>query len=244
MEHVFRFGFDLVYREQLDSLMKLKWPLLACENVPWALHTPLCTLQSWSPAGLILDSSFSAGMVGEATNFVDMDLDRRSVTSWEVESAREDGELPTALPVATMSVNSSLGLPNESFQHAEHSRSLALISKNVTPTKMVKTRSFSKYEDELELIFDSESDLEEQACVDQLTENMTSIVCKPWEDHAAREFDLVLSRTCGNDRIIKLNAKVNHQFSFSFCTLFIVIANSLLNDLDNLTGQDKRGIPS
>ncbi|KAJ8505625.1 hypothetical protein OPV22_006511 [Ensete ventricosum] len=194
--------------EQLDSLMKLKWPLLACENVPWALHTPLCTLQSWSPAGLIPDSSFSAGMVGQATNFVDMDLDRRSVTSWEVESAREDGELPTALPVATMSVNSSLGLPNESFQHAEYSRSLALISKNVTPTKMVKTRSFSKYEDELELILDSESEREEQACVDQLTENVTSIVCKPWEDHAAREFDLVLSKTCGNDRTVKLNAKV------------------------------------
>ncbi|RWW29235.1 hypothetical protein GW17_00006254, partial [Ensete ventricosum] len=230
--------------EQLDSLMKLKWPLLACENVPWALHTPLCTLQSWSPAGLIPDSSFSAGMVGQATNFVDMDLDRRSVTSWEVESAREDGELPTALPVATMSVNSSLGLPNESFQHAEYSRSLALISKNVTPTKMVKTRSFSKYEDELELILDSESEREEQACVDQLTENMTSIVCKPWEDHAAREFDLVLSKTCGNDRTVKLNAKVNPQFSLFFCAFLIVSANSLLNDLDNLTGQDQRGIPS
>lgn len=220
LEHAFRLGLDLVYREQLDFLTKLKWPSLTYENVPWALHTPRCTLQNWSLAGLLPDSlSSSAVMVGQVTNNVDTDLDRRSVTSWDVESAREDGELPTTLPVATLPVDSPVAVSSEQPPHFEHSRSLALISKNVTPSKMVKTHSFSKYDDDLELVLDSESDTEMQ--VDEQNDNKESVVTKPWEDYAAREFDFVLSRIYGNDRIIKLNAKVKYNFS-SFPLLLAV----------------------
>lgn len=36
------------YREQLDSLIKLQWPALTCRTVPWASHTRLCSLHSWT----------------------------------------------------------------------------------------------------------------------------------------------------------------------------------------------------
>lgn len=213
----FRFGFDLVYREQLDSLAKLKWPSLIYENVPWALHTPLCTLQKWSPAGLIPDSSFSVSIAGHATNNVDLDMDRRSVTSWEVESAREDGELPTALPVATMPVDAPVSLSSEPLQLVDRSRSLALMSKNVTPMSMVQTRSFSKYEDELELVLDSDSEVEEQTYSNHLNDNASSVVSKPWEDSAAKEFDLIFGRNHGKDSVVKLNVKVNDHCTLLLC---------------------------
>ncbi|XP_010943078.2 THO complex subunit 5A [Elaeis guineensis] len=193
--------------EQLDSLMKLRWPLLAYGDIPWALHDPLCTLQNCSSSELIPDSSsFSAVVVGQVAHVIDLDLDRRSVTSWEVESAREDGELPTALPAANSPDDSKVTMANGSSEHVEHSRSLALITKSVTPSKKVKSRVLRKSEDDLELILDSDSELEEHTCIDQEIENVR--VGKPWEDHAAKEFTLILTRTYENERNAKLNAKV------------------------------------
>ncbi|KAG6509070.1 THO complex subunit 5A-like [Zingiber officinale] len=200
--------------EQLDSLAKLKWPLLIYDNVPWASHTPVCTLQKWLPAGLIPDSSFSTSIAGQATNNVDLDMDRRSVTSWEVENAREDGELPTALPVATMPVDAPVSLSSEPLQLVDRSRSLALMSKNVTPVSMIKTRSFSKYEDELELVLDSDSEAEEQAYSNHLNENASSVVSNPWEDSAAKEFDFILGRNHGKDSVVKLNTKVKISIEY------------------------------
>lgn len=205
------------YREQLDSLMKLRWPLLAYGDIPWALHDPLCNLQNWSSSELIPDSSsFSAVVVGQVAHVIDLDLDQRSVTSWEVESAREDGELPTVLPAANLPDDSKVTMAKGSSEHVEHSRSLALITKSVTPSKKVKSRMLRKSEDDLEFMLDSDSDIVEQTCIDQEIENVR-VVGKPWEDHAAKEFTLVLTRTYENERIAKLNAKV-HSF---LCPFFI-----------------------
>lgn len=196
----------MAYREQLDSLAKFKLPLLADENVPWATYTPSCTLQHWSAAGPILNSSVVASE--QVVNYVGHDRDRRSVTPWEeTESAREDGELPASLHAASLSEEPEKSIP-DGFSELEHSRGLALITKSITPTKKVKSQYFSKQDDDPELMLDSESDLEEQSCLGLDTEDASKAVEEPWEDHANREFLLILSRKDRSERIVKLEAKV------------------------------------
>jgi len=194
----------LTYREQLDSLSKLKMPQLMDGNVPWASHTPSCTLQHWSAVGVIL----TVIPAEKVANSVGHDRERRSVTPWEeTESAREDGELPVAPPAPTSSEDPRKTTSN-GFSELEHSRGLALITKSLTPTKQLKSQTFSKYDDDSELMLDSESDLEEQTCLDSEPEDASMDIEKPWEDHATREFHLVLSKRDRNDCNIKLEAKV------------------------------------
>lgn len=197
---------------QLDSLIKLKWPPLAYENTPWALHTPLCTLNSWSLAGTFPNSSSlvaAAAATGVATVSVDHDLDKRSVTSLEeVESTREDGELPLALPVASKSDDSLITLSNGASNLIEHSRSLSLISKSITHPKKIFSRSFSMSEDNPEIMLDSESETEEQTCTELDTEDASCIVEKPWKEHGSKEFSLILSKIFGSGQAMKLEAKV------------------------------------
>ncbi|XP_072952849.1 THO complex subunit 5A [Typha angustifolia] len=200
---------QMALMEQLDSLMKLRWPPLAYRNVPWALQTPLCNLHSWSPAGVIPDSSsLSSVVVRKATGGADLDLDIRSVTSWEeIESTREDGELPTAV---------TSNLPNDPSiaDLLDHSRSLTLISKSITPTKKSSSQVLGRNEDYPELmLLDSESETE-QACTDLEAENESLIVDKTWEDYATREFNLVLSKKIGNERIVELEAKVKISMEY------------------------------
>ncbi|PKU79903.1 hypothetical protein MA16_Dca012091 [Dendrobium catenatum] len=194
------------YREQLNFLVKLKWPLLDNENVPWALHTPLCNLQQWLPVRPVVDSSVSAVTAEKLVGSVGHELDRRSVPPSEIESAREDGELPMALPATVFPDDSSTKISNVSSD-LESSRSLTLISKNITPPKMVKSSSFGRHEDDLDLILDMESDVEEKVCIESETD-IVGATEKPWVDHAAREFHLVLCRKDGNEQMLKLEATV------------------------------------
>lgn len=62
-------------------------------------------MQSWLPVGFV-PASLLTGMVGQSALSLHRDLERRSVTSWEIESAREDGELPTTVPDAKLSDDS------------------------------------------------------------------------------------------------------------------------------------------
>nr|CAD1826232.1 unnamed protein product [Ananas comosus var. bracteatus] len=206
---------------QLDSLIKLKWPPLAYENTPWALRTPLCTLNGWSPAGAFPNSSSlaaaaaAAAATGVATVSVDHDLDKRSVTSLEeVESTREDGELPLALPVASKSDDSLITLSNGASNLIEHSRSLSLISKSITHPKKIFSRSFSMSEDNPEIMLDSESETEEQTCTELDTEDASCIVEKPWKEQGSKEFNLILSKIFGSGQAMKLEAKVKISIEY------------------------------
>lgn len=191
--------------EQLHSLAKLKMPSLMDENVPWASHAPSCTLEHWSAAGLVLNSSSAAAE--HAANSFGPDQGRRSVTPWEeTENAREDGELPV-VPIAETLSEDPIEITSNGFSELEHSRGLALITKSITPTKKVKSQFFSKLDDDSELMLDSESDLEEQ-CLDSESEDVSMICEKPWEDHGTREFHLELSKKDENGRIMKLFAKI------------------------------------
>lgn len=186
--------------------MKLKWPLLDDKNVPWAFHIPLCNLQQWSPARPVVDSSVSTATADIVAGAVDHEIDRRSVPPWEVESAREDGELPMAPPTTAFPDDSRTNISNGSSE-PDSSRSLTLILKNITPPKMVKSSSFGRHEDDLDLVLDIESESEDKTCV----ESETEIVCsaeEPWIDQSAREFYLVLHRKDGNEQMLKLEATV------------------------------------
>ncbi|KAK8970678.1 hypothetical protein KSP40_PGU021461 [Platanthera guangdongensis] len=198
--------------EQLNFLLNLKWPLLDNENVPWALHTPLCSLQQWLSVGPLVDSSSSAIISEKAADSVDLELDRRSVPPWELENAREDGELPMTLPAAA-SPDDSRARSSNDFPDFDSSRSLALISKNITPPKMVKSLSMGRHEDDYDLIVDMESDVEDQMCIELETE-IVDVIEKPWVDHAAKEFHLVLCRKDGKERILKLEAKVQISIEY------------------------------
>ncbi|XP_058097167.1 THO complex subunit 5A [Magnolia sinica] len=208
--------------EQLDSLTKLKWPPLIYENVPWGLHTASCTLQSWLSVGstpIQASSSLSAVATEKIPNSLELDMDGRSAAFREdVESAREDGELPIVLQAPTLLNDSKLSSSRGS--DLEHSRHLALISKSMMPGNKGRSMSFKKPEDNMDLILDSESDLEELVFVERETENAAStggheMVGNSWEDYAVREFCLVLSKkTERNERHINLEAKIKISMEY------------------------------
>ncbi|GMH04032.1 hypothetical protein Nepgr_005871 [Nepenthes gracilis] len=207
--------------EQLELLMKLKWPSLTCETVPWALHKPLCSLHSWSPIGSssnvdvympVIDVEQGPGSSDTTT------VNGRSGDSKEVvEIATEDGELPSLVLATTVTKDDKL--PKEGLDR-EHSRGLALISKGmVSFVKTVKSQSFRRHDDDPDLTLDSESDLDELAKVELEAGNPSNprynAEEKLWMDHGAKEFLFVLTRKMDkNEEDVKLEAKVKISIEY------------------------------
>ncbi|KAF5747042.1 THO complex subunit 5B-like isoform X1 [Tripterygium wilfordii] len=205
----------LVLVGQLDSLLKLKWPSLNYGSVPWALHSPLCNLHGWSAAGLATSGASSLPVIDteQVQEPIDVNMDGKSGTrNNESESAREDGELPSLLPVASVGRNDKL--TSSKLSNLEHSRQLSLISKNViSPLSKAKSPSFRKHDD-LDLWLDTDSEVDEPTHVEPGTENAASIRCyemvqESWVDYGVEEYYLVLSRKLDfNERNVSLEAKV------------------------------------
>ncbi|XP_047161191.1 THO complex subunit 5A-like isoform X2 [Vigna umbellata] len=132
---------QLALLEQLESLAKLDWPRLSCRSIPWAFHTPLCNLDSWSPVRLppVPRESSSPTVIDEEEHVqepMDADVNERSdVTKAEPESITEDGELPTLLP---------------NMSKLDHSTQLNLISKSILPP-LNKIRKISADENNVNL---------------------------------------------------------------------------------------------
>ncbi|XP_052202749.1 THO complex subunit 5A [Diospyros lotus] len=212
---------QLALAEQLDLLSKLKWPLLPSENIPWALHTPSCSLHGWSLVGSSPNHASSLPIVdvekGQGTSNIEMD--GRSIASKEeVENAREDGELPYLLP--TSSIVNDVKLTPVKGSDFEHSKGLSLISKSmVSSLTRTKSQSFKK-NDEEELILDSESDLDELTQIDQETGNSARIACfevveNSWADYGVQEYCLSLTKIEENNkRSMKLEAKVKISMEY------------------------------
>ncbi|XP_043709413.1 THO complex subunit 5B-like [Telopea speciosissima] len=210
---------------QLDFLMKLKWPPLTYENVPWASHNPLCNLQSWSSVGPSPHqvSSLPAVALEQVAEPLDLDTEGRSGTlREEMESAREDGELPAVVQVPTIINDTKLPdakTPVSKVTDVEHSRRLILLSKSVVPTfKKTKSLSFQKIDEDLELTLDDESDLDEASQFEREPESAANIGCHKmvsWEDYGVKEFCLVLNRKIGKtERAINLEAKVKISMEY------------------------------
>ncbi|KAF8410071.1 hypothetical protein HHK36_002593 [Tetracentron sinense] len=213
---------QLALAEQLDLLMKLKWPMLTYESVPWALHTPSCNLHSWSPIEPSHNPSSSLSAVAMEQVPVPLDLDMvggSGMSREEMESAREDGELPSLVLVAAPKNDAKL--PSSKGSDLEHSRHLALISKSmISPITKRKPQSYRKEDEELDFILDTESDLDEPAQIEPETDNAASIgsyemVEKTWVDYGVREFCLVLTRRMDTtERNIKLEAKIKISMEY------------------------------
>ncbi|CAK9135320.1 unnamed protein product [Ilex paraguariensis] len=217
----------LALAEQLDLLTKLRWPALTCESVPWASHTPLCSLHSWLPMGSAPSQALYLPVtdVEQVQGPADIDVDGVSGTSKEViENAREDGELPTLIPVAPVVkdvkltpsevVNDVKLMPSKGYD-LEHSRRLALISKSiVSPINRGKSLSFKKHDEDADLLLDSESDVDEHAQINPETENAdnsggSEIGKRSWANCGVQEYCLVLTRKLDSDeRIMHLEAKI------------------------------------
>jgi hypothetical protein len=107
--------YGCVYREQLDSLAKLKCPLPNSHAFPWIEYTPKATLQTWAEighTGLKLSSSFASfaslalpsshstvrvqsTLLFEAQPVVEEGLVGIG-TLLDGEAGKEDGELPSS----------------------------------------------------------------------------------------------------------------------------------------------------
>lgn len=211
------FGISLlVYREQLESLAKLEWPLLSRKSVPWALHTPSCYMDGWSPVRALSNEASSLAVADKEEHnqeAMDVDVVEKSGTMKEdLEGVREDGELPSLLP--NMSVVGDGKPPNSKGSNLDHSKQLSLISKSVTPSLKVKSRSFKNYDENTDILLDVESDLDEPAQIQPETEDKIYDNCSTkceisWMDYGVKEFCLVLSRKIGvNKKNMNLEAKV------------------------------------
>lgn len=200
----------MAYRAQLDLLMKLKWPALSCESVPWALHNPLCNLHGWSPVGPPPIQALSLPIIDteQVRESIDADtIEQPGTSKEELESTREDGELPSLVPAAF--VNGDVKLSRSKGSNLEHSRQLALISKSlVSPISVAKSQSFKKPDEDLDLILDTDSDQDAPAYIEPEVENY-EMDNMSWVDYGAREFCLVLTKNKDTDKSRwKLEAKV------------------------------------
>ncbi|QCE16528.1 THO complex subunit 5 [Vigna unguiculata] len=202
---------QLALLEQLESLAKLDWPRLSCKSVPWAFHTPLCNLDSWSPVRLppVPRESSSSAVIDEEERVqepMDADVNERSdATKAEPESITEDGELPTLLP---------------NMSKLDHSTQLNLISKSIVlPLNKIRSQSFKKYDDSSDFLLDTESDLDEPAQTELEHENTLSNYHErnsvSWMDHGLKEFCLVLCRKISADENnVNLEAKIKISMEY------------------------------
>lgn len=208
------------YREQLDSLMKLKWPDLSCESVPWALHTPLCNFISCSPVGTPPNQGSSLIELEQVPQPIDV-VERFGSSKEEVENAREDGELPSLIPV--LSAASDIELTSSKESNLDHFRQLALISKSiVSPIGKAKSQNFKKRDEDSILLLDIESDMDEPAYMEPEEEQVDPVQCfevdRKWVHYGVREFSLILTRNIGTDKkTVKLEAKVADKVPLVSC---------------------------
>lgn len=201
------------YREQLDLLMKHELPVVNCEDAPWALHKVLCALDSWLHIRSSASKSCSLTLnnVEQVPEPMEIDVDGRSISGKEdLESIREDGELPS-LVTAAASLTSSNHTPSKVSNHAR-SRQLALMTKNLdSPISKGKSPSFKKYEDDLDLVLDDDSEVDEPATEAHVEAVGPEKADNSWVDYGAREFALVLSRKIDGGKLWKLEATVTSK---------------------------------
>ncbi|KAH1065603.1 hypothetical protein J1N35_030590 [Gossypium stocksii] len=215
-----RIKAELALAEQLDSLSKLKWPALNCKSVPWALHTPLCSLHSWSSVGSKVNEASSQPVIDSepVQEHMDVDMDGRSgISKEELEGFREDGELPSLLSVP--SVTNDAKLTPLKGSSLNHSKQLALISKSIlSPGSRGKLPSFKKHDDDSVFMLETDSEVDEP--LETETENSSSTQCceiaeKSWVDCGIKEFVLLLTRkmdTTGHN--MKLEAKIKISMEY------------------------------
>lgn len=220
----------MTHREQLDSLEKLKWPVLTCDNVPWASHKPSCSLQGWSLVGYAKsqESSLTIMEKEKVRDPLDVDmLGKSGISREDIDGAREDGELP-ALVSSTSILDNAQPTPLRT-PNLEHSKQLTLISKSITPqTNYSRMLSFSKHDEDYELMLDVDSDQDEPMQTELAADDVASIPSnditrKTWMDYGSKEYCLVMTRNTDSPaKNLKLQAKVTFCLIIFLQKLFLL----------------------
>ncbi|KAG9129537.1 hypothetical protein Leryth_025088 [Lithospermum erythrorhizon] len=194
---------QLALMEQLDSVMKLKWPGVTCKSVPWASHSPKCSLISCKPVSGSPSQALPVPNTEQVPATLAIDKGEKSSLRLEIGTNREDGELPYLNPVGSATSDAVI-TPTKNMD-LEHSMRMSLISKNViSPMTMGKSPSFRKHEDDVDLILDSDSELDEPAKDELETEDVLgggefNLCDRAWINVGVREYCLVLTRKSDND---------------------------------------------
>ncbi|XP_065881136.1 THO complex subunit 5B-like [Euphorbia lathyris] len=234
---------QLALVEQLDSLMKLQWPPLNCENVPWALHSPFCNLHGWSSARPSAIQTSSVPDTDKVLELMDVDVQKGSgISKEELEGAREDGELPSLVA----SVSNNVKLNSSRSSNVEHTKQLALISKSaISPISKTKSLSFKKHDEDSDLLLDTDSDQDDLASFEPEVENEASAEQdkmneKLWVEYGAKEHLLVLTRNMdakgGN---VKLEAKIKISMEYPLRPpLFALSLHSTGENHDETVGSE------
>ncbi|KAK9733328.1 hypothetical protein RND81_04G060300 [Saponaria officinalis] len=209
---------QLTLAEQLAFLLELKWPLINYKSVPWASHKHLCCFHSWAPLGSSssLEASLPKADIELGHDLMDVSLAGRAGTSKEeIGIVTEDGELPslTQPPAVLNNDRTTSDITQESS--LDRSKSRTLTAKSVAPpVKTVRTQSFGRYEEDADLLLDSDSEGEDGAKTEREVE-LTSIERKPWVDYGVQEFSLCLTRKRDIDEAnVELEAKIKISMEY------------------------------
>ncbi|XP_055833705.1 THO complex subunit 5A-like [Solanum dulcamara] len=204
---------QLALVEQFDSLMNLNWPALVGRRVPWASHDPRCSLHAWFPLGSspsqVSSLAFTETEQGQRPTEVVVD-GKSAFSKEEVESTREDGELPSLVPATSINDTNVTPIKRTDF---DHSAKLAFISKSTSsPITKGKSPSFKKYGDDTDLILESDSEMDDIVQIEQDSDNTPGsggVSDKSWVDCKVQEYCLVLIRKMDNEeRKMKLESKI------------------------------------
>ncbi|KAH6823157.1 THO complex [Perilla frutescens var. hirtella] len=207
---------QLALAELLDSLGNLKWPTLTCESVPWASHMPRCKLHGWSSMTSAGNSSGSlpVGDVEQGQDSTNVDAPIKTGASKEdMETIKEDGELPSLVSAATGANDAKLTPSEGSEFEFEHSGRLSIIS---PLTNKGKSPSFKRQEDDIDLMLESENE-DEPVQLEEHSDNVSrpAVIDNAWIDYGIKEYTLVLVQKLNNDdRIMKLKAKIKISMEY------------------------------
>lgn len=212
-------------------LKKLKFPTLTCD-VPWTSHKQRCNLRSW----LSLTSSVSCtpstpvadGELGHGPTSVDADR-KIGMSREDKEITTEDGELLSLVPATAgvADVTPSKG------SELDNSGSLSLMSKSImSPITKGKSPSFKRLEDDIDLMMESDNELEEPIQVEEISDGVSPFggsarIEDLWVDCGTQEYSLVLiQKLDNNERNVKLESKV--KLIVTFCLFLLCCLHCLL----------------
>lgn len=189
---------------------------MTCENVPWATHTPQCKLHGWlsTASSGNRTTSLPVGDVEQGQDdFIGVDAHTKAgMSKEEMETTKEDGELPSLVPVAAVGVSDANLTPIKGSD-LEHLGRLSLASMSIMSplTPKGKSPGLKKQEDEIDLMLESENELDEPVQAEEQSDNLegSSMIKNLWADYGIQEYTLVLTQKLDYDgRIMKLEAKV------------------------------------
>ncbi|CAM8945710.1 unnamed protein product [Rhodiola kirilowii] len=203
---------QLALQDQLNTLTKLKWSPLTGGTAPWAVQAHSCNIHSYSRIGAKM--SLTSRALEQAKDAPEKAAYGKTDNSREeVEGAREDGELPSLVPVLDASSDSKITFPKES--DIDHGRRMALISKaQPSPMNKSKSLSFKKLDEDSDLMLESDGEFDEPSSLDAEADDINSssnldISKKFWEDYGVSEFSLVLTRNLeSKKKDVKLEARI------------------------------------